>query len=151
MSSTPTPAIARLETKSQQDAYSSPWSVWVRVKIGLWGIVWATLWRPSPNKLGARWRALLLRAFGATVRGRPFLANTARVKMPWNLDIGDRACVSPGAEVYNLGPCVIGARASVTQYVYLCGGTHELSTPNLPLIVGRIHVGRDDVPWGPRR
>jgi putative colanic acid biosynthesis acetyltransferase WcaF len=133
----------RIHTMAQDSAYSSPWSTWVRIKIGLWGLTWALLWRPSPNKLASGWRSQLLRLFGARVQGRPFLANTARVKMPWNLEIADRACISPGVEIYNLGPCVIGARASVTQYAYLCGGTHELSDPTLPLIVGRIEVGAD--------
>jgi putative colanic acid biosynthesis acetyltransferase WcaF len=133
----------RLHTKAQASPYTSPWSIIDRIKIGLWGIVWALFWRPTPNKIFARWRPLLLRLFGATVRGRPFFANTARVKMPWNLDVGDRACIAPGVEIYNLGPCVIGARANITQYVYLCGGTHDLSDPNLPLIVGRIEVGED--------
>lgn len=136
-------AQPRLHTKQQADAYSSPWSIKHRIGLALWIVAWALLWRPSPNKLCWRWRVLLLRVFGAKVSGWPFLANTARVKFPWHLDIRDRACVSPGAEIYNLGHCVIHERANVTQYVYLCGGTHDLADPNLPLIVGRIEIGAD--------
>ena len=51
--------------------------------------------------------------------------------------------ISPGAEIYNLGHCIVRARANVTQYVYLCGGTHDLSDPNLPLVVGTIDIGED--------
>jgi putative colanic acid biosynthesis acetyltransferase WcaF len=135
---------ARLHAKQQADAYSSPWSVKERLLIGLWSIVWLLLFRPTPKPFPfTHWRLMLLRLFGAKVRGYPFFSPAARVKRPWDLEIHDRACVSPGAEIYNLGGCILRARSNVTQYVYLCGGTHDLSDPGLPLVVGRIDVGED--------
>jgi len=134
----------RLATKAQADAYSSPWSPGVRIAIGAWAIVWLFLFRPTPKMFPfTTWRCWLLRLFGAKVHGRPFVSPAARIKMPWNLEIHDRVCVSPGAEIYNLGPCVLRARSSITQYAYLCGGTHDLSRLDLPLIVGRIDIGED--------
>ena len=73
----------------------------------------------------------------------PFVGSSARIRMPWNLTLEHRACLAPGCEVYNLGPCIVRERATVTQQVYLCGGTHDLEDPNLPLIVGRIEIGPD--------
>ena len=90
-----------------------------------------------------KWRLLLLRLFGAKIHGYPFISASAKIKRPWDLEIHDRACVSPGAEIYNLGGCILRARANVTQYAYLCGGTHDLSDPGLPLVVGMIDVGED--------
>lgn len=63
--------------------------------------------------------------------------------MPWNLCLEDRACLGAGSEVYNLGPVVLHARCTVAQQAYLCGGTHDLSQPTLPLVVGSIEVGED--------
>jgi putative colanic acid biosynthesis acetyltransferase WcaF len=132
----------RLETKSQADAYSSPWSMRTRLKGVLWSLVWCTLFRPTPKPLSP-WRVLLLRAFGTKVTGRPFVASSARVRMPWNLTLEDRACIAPDAEIYNLGPCILRARSTVTQRVYLCGGTHDLTLPSLPLVTGTIEIGED--------
>jgi len=133
----------RLQTQPQTSAFRSSWPMSVRIKVGLWRIVWCLLWRPTPDKCFNWWRALLLRLFGATVEGAPFLANSAFIKMPWNLTVKHLAVISPGAEIYNLGPCVLGERSSVTQYVYLCGGTHDFADPHLSLVVGRIEVGDD--------
>ena len=63
--------------------------------------------------------------------------------MPWQLTMEDRACLAPDCEVYNLGPCIVRARATVAQRVYLCGGTHDLTREDLPLVVGTIDIGED--------
>lgn len=132
----------RLETKRQADAYSSPWSMRTRLGAALWSAVWLFLARPTPKPLSP-WRVLLLRLFGAKVSGTPFVASSAKVKFPWNLTLEDRACLAPDSEVYNLGPCILRARSTVTQRVYLCGGSHDLSQPSLPLVTGPIEIGAD--------
>ncbi len=132
----------RLETMEQRDAYSSPWTLATRLKGGAWSVVWCVLFRPTPKPLSP-WRVFLLRLFGAKVTGTPFVASSARVRMPWNLTLEDRACIAPAAEIYNLGPCILRARATVTQRAYLCGGTHDLTLPSLPLVTGTIEVGAD--------
>lgn len=132
----------RLRTFAQPDAYSSPWSRFTRIKVLLWVLVWWTLFRPTPKYL-YRWRIMLLRLFGAKISGHPFVASSAIVKMPWNLEMNDRACLAPGSEVYNLGRVVLGERCTVAQQVYLCGGTHDFSKRSLPLVVADIIVGED--------
>ncbi|AWM42389.1 putative colanic acid biosynthesis acetyltransferase [Gemmata obscuriglobus] len=126
----------------QATAYASPWSLGVRARLALWGLVWLTLFRPTPKPLSF-WRVFLLRAFGATVRGTPFVSQSAVVKMPWLLTLEDRACLGPGSEVYNLDRVTLGARCTVAQHAYLCGGTHDFTHPDLPLIVGTIVIGDD--------
>lgn len=133
---------AALRHLNQSSAYASPWTLRVRVRIALWGAVWLTLFRPTPKPFSF-WRVLLLRLFGATVRGRPFVSQSAVVKMPWNLTLEDRSCLGPGSEVYNLARVALGPRCTVAQQVYLCGGTHDFTDPNLPLVVGEIVVGAD--------
>lgn len=137
-----TSAHDRLETKEQPDAFSSPWSLRTRLGGALWAAVWLLFARPTPKPFSP-WRVLLLRLFGAKVSGRPFVASSAIVKFPWNLTLEDRACLAPSCEVYNLGPCILRARATVTQRVYLCGGTHDLGHPALPLVTGIIEIGAD--------
>ena len=55
----------------------------------------------------------------------------------------DRACLGDRANVYSLGEIEIGARATVAQEVYLCGGTHDFTDPALPLQTAPIRVGAD--------
>jgi putative colanic acid biosynthesis acetyltransferase WcaF len=126
----------------QEDAYSSPWSWRVRVLMVLWEITRLVLFRPTP-KFFSRWRVWLLRLFGCRVQGRPFVAASAVVKMPWNLVLEDRACLGPSSEVYNLGRVTLRARCTIAQEAYLCGGTHDFTRQELPLVVGDIEVGAD--------
>ncbi len=132
----------RLITLPQATAYTSPWSLRVRLGIVAWAVVWRLLFRPTPKPL-TRWRLWLLRCFGARVSGRPFVDASAVVKMPWNLELEDRACMGPRSEVYNLGPVVLRQRSTLAQEAYLCAGTHDFTVPNLPMVVGPIEVGAD--------
>ena len=108
----------------------------------LWEYAWALLcvWTPKPLN---PWRLLVLRLFGGRVYGRPFVHQRARIQIPWNLTLHDRACLGDRANAYSLGPVEIGARATVAQEVYLCGGTHDFSDPRLPLQTAPIRVGED--------
>jgi len=126
----------------QKDAYSSPWSVRTRCAVLLWNVTWLFLFRPTPKHLKS-WRIFLLRVFGCQVSGRPYVAPSARIKMPWHLTLHDHACLGPESEVYNLGHVTLRARACVSQQAYLCAGTHDFSSPDLPLVVGPIELGED--------
>ncbi len=66
---------------------------------------------------------------------------TARIFIPWNLSIGDWSAVGAMAELYNLGPLQIGAQVTISQRAHLCGGTHDLSSADLPLVKSTIAVG----------
>lgn len=132
----------RLRNFTQATAYASPWSLKVRLGVALWAVTWLLLCRLTPKPLSP-WRVLLLRLFGCRVRGRPFVAASAVVKMPWHLTLEDRACLGPESEVYNLAPVTLGARCTVAQQAYLCCGTHDFTRENLPLVTGAIHVGAD--------
>lgn len=132
----------RLRPLAQRDAYSSPWSLADRARFALWQLVRLLLFRPTP-KFFSPWRVFLLRLFGARMKGRPFVSASARIRIPWHLEMHDRACLGEEAEVYNLGPVVLGARCTIAQHAYLCAGSHDLSSERLPLLVGPIRVGED--------
>ena len=108
----------------------------------LWDFCWALFCRWTPKPFN-RWRLFWLRLFGAKLDGIPFVHQRARIHIPWNLTLHDRACLGDRANAYTLGEIEIGARAVIAQEVYLCTGTHDLNDPNLPLQVGKITVGAD--------
>ena len=108
----------------------------------LWEWAWILLcsWTPKPFNL---WRLLVLRFFGATIKGMPFVHQRARIQIPWHLKLGDRACLGDRANAYSLGPIEIEEGATIAQEAYLCTGTHDFSDPTIPLQTGRIHIKRN--------
>jgi putative colanic acid biosynthesis acetyltransferase WcaF len=131
-----------LKHTEQTSAYASPWSFRERLGVIVFKIVWTMTCRWTPNPLN-RWRLLVLRVFGCRIQGRPYVAATCRIRIPWQLELHHRACLGPDSEVYNLGECILRARCTVTQHGYLCGGSHDLSKRALPLIVAPIDIGED--------
>ncbi len=131
-----------IKSAGQDDAYRSPWSVRERVGITLFAIVWAIACRWTPRPLNA-WRLLMLRLFGCRISGRPFVAPTATIRVPWQLELQHRAAIGDHAEIYNLGACILRERCTVAQHTYLCGGSHDLSRRALPLTVAPIDIGAD--------
>jgi putative colanic acid biosynthesis acetyltransferase WcaF len=81
--------------------------------------------------------------FGATIDGRPFVHQRARITIPSNLILHDRACLGDRAHAYSLGQIEIGARATVAQEAYLSTGTHDFCRAELPLLTGKISIGED--------
>ncbi|MCC5877858.1 MAG: putative colanic acid biosynthesis acetyltransferase [Candidatus Sumerlaeia bacterium] len=132
----------RLNTKSQSTAFVSPWTKRDRLLMGLWEVVRLLLFRPTPKPL-YMWRAWLLKLFGAKIRGTVFVASSARIKIPWNLEMDHRACLGHDVNVYNLGRVRLGRACTVAQEVMLCGGTHDLTTRRLPLMTGDIDIMQD--------
>jgi len=104
--------------------------------------VWVLFYRFTPKQL-YHWRVFLLKLFGCKVTGRPYVAPSSIIKMPWHLTLKDRACLGPRCNIYNLGEVTLGERATISQEVYVCAGTHDFSLPNLPLVTAPIEIGTD--------
>jgi putative colanic acid biosynthesis acetyltransferase WcaF len=123
----------------QKSIYESPWSFQEKIKMLLWGYTWSLLcsWTPQPLN---RWRLFWLQAFGATLNGRPFVHQRARIQIPWNLTMHDRACIGDRANIYSLGPVELGPECTVAQEVYLCTGTHDFGK-TMFLMTAKITIG----------
>jgi putative colanic acid biosynthesis acetyltransferase WcaF len=108
----------------------------------LWMLVEQTLFRFSLRRAD-RWRAFLLRRFGARIGRRPLIRSTAHVEIPWNLTMGDDSQLGERSIIYNLGPITIGDRTIVSQYAHLCGGSHDHTRSDMPLHRVPIRIGSD--------
>lgn len=128
-------------THVQADAYASPWSRRQRLELLAWDYAWALLCRWTPKPCNP-WRLLVLRCFGATIHGTPFVHQRARITQPRNLVLHHRACLGDGAHAYALGPITIHEAATIAQEAYLCTGTHDFNSAQLPLQTAGIVVGR---------
>lgn len=127
-------------TYQQNTPYDSPWSMGQRVKMLLWDYVWLLLcaWTPKPANI---WRLFWLKAFGAKIYGRPFVHQRARIQIPWNLIMHDRACLGDRANAYTLGIIEIHEHATIAQEAYLCTGTHDFKNPAKNLITSPVIIG----------
>ena len=89
------------------------------------------------------WRLFWLRVFDAKIHGKPFVHQRARILIPWNLTLHDRACLGDRANAYTLGEIEIGARATIAQEAYLSTGSHDFSQAGMPLVTAKITIGED--------
>jgi putative colanic acid biosynthesis acetyltransferase WcaF len=131
------------KNKNQKDAYTASWSLKEMIGIRLWYIVWLIFFRYSPKKIGRYWRIFLLKIFGAKLDWDVFIYSSSKIHLPWNLKMDSKSCLGPFSEVYNLGFVHFKEKVTVSQYVYICNGTHDLSNPKYPLMIGEIEIGKN--------
>ena len=131
---------SQVKTYNQRSAYTSPWTFSQRLKMVLWEYVWMLMCQWTPKPLNA-WRIAWLRLFGARIHGKPFVHQRARIAIPWNLTLHDRACLGDGANAYCLDYLEIGEGATVAQEAYLCTGSHDFTSSALPLQTAAIFIG----------
>jgi putative colanic acid biosynthesis acetyltransferase WcaF len=123
-----------------------PQRLTVSNKIGrtIWGLCWLFLFRPTPVFMHA-WRRTLLRVFGAQVANRVHVYPSAKVWAPWNLTMKAGSCLARDVDCYNVAPIVVGERAVVSQYAYLCTASHDHRDKSFPLIASPIVIA--DMAW----
>ena len=111
-----------------------------RIARGLWAAAYHLLFRWTPRPLHAV-RATMLRVFGAKLGRNCHIYPTARIWAPWNLAMGDEACLASDVICYSMAPIRIGDRAVVSQGAHICAGTHDYEDPKFQLIALPITIG----------
>jgi putative colanic acid biosynthesis acetyltransferase WcaF len=111
-----------------------------RVARSIWHVVWLLLFRPTPRILHP-WRCLLLRLFGAKLGKAVHPYPSARIWAPWNLEMGDHACLSEEVDCYCVDKIRIGANSTVSQYSYLCAASRDYTKHGMPLVTAPITIG----------
>lgn len=127
---------------AQNSQFDSPWTLSQRIKMMVWEYVWLffCIWTPKPAN---SWRLFWLKLFGCKIYGKPFVHQRARIQIPWNLILHNRACLGDRANAYTLGVVEILENATVGQEVYLCTGTHAFNKPSMNLITAKITIGQN--------
>lgn len=109
----------------------------------LWNIVWALLFRTTPGRVALfnRWRAFLLRCFGAKIGKHTAIFPSVKVWLPWNLEIGDRVALSSGVNCYSVDKIIIGNNSTISCDVFLDCASHDISSPIMELTYAPIAIG----------
>jgi putative colanic acid biosynthesis acetyltransferase WcaF len=108
----------------------------------LWRCAGAIVFGLVPEPI-PRLRNWILGRFGARIGKGTFISRKARVVDPWNLDIGEGSEVQFGVTLDCMGRIEVGRRVRISQYANLCAGTHDLSSPGLPIRAAPIRIGDD--------
>lgn len=125
-----------------EDRAVSNWSRKEKIRRVLWAITEQTIFRYSLHNMN-RWRAFLLRLFGARIGKNTMIRRTVQITIPWNLSLGNWSSLGDHAIIYALGKITIGDRTSVSQYAHLCAGTHDYTRIDMPLLRPTITIGDD--------
>lgn len=106
----------------------------------LWSVVYMFLFRPTPRPLH-RWRAFLLRLFGATITGKVRVYQSCRIWAPWNLVMHPGSCLGDHVDCYCVAPVVLYENALISQYSFLCTATHDYRRRSNNLMSAPIVIG----------
>ena len=105
-----------------------------------WNISYWLLFRPFGSTLFQKWRNIILRLFGAKLAKTTVTYNSAKIWAPWNLEMGDYSCLGPYVDCYNQGKITIGANTVISQKVYLCASSHDITDSKHSLILKPIEI-----------
>ena len=111
-----------------------------RLMRAFWQSCWLVLARWTPPQLH-RWRAFLLRSFGASLGNNCRVHASVEIWHPANLALGDNVLIGPGAKLYNQGPIAIGNDSVVSQGAHLCASTHDVDDPHFQLVLRPVKLG----------
>ena len=106
----------------------------------IWQASWLLLCRFTPPALH-RWRAFVLRCFGASIGPGARVHASVMIWLPANLQLGAAVLIGPGVRLYNQGHIGIGAGSIVSQRAHLCASSHDLSDPHFQLVLRPIAIG----------
>lgn len=131
-----------MKPKIQRCQFQNPWPWWFQINLMLWRLTWLFTCSWTPKFLNP-WRLCILKLFGATLSGKPFVHSKAIIEIPWNLKMEHRACLGEKVNAYSLGKIEIHEGATIAQQSFLCTGTHDYNSPTLQLLTQTITIKRN--------
>jgi len=120
--------------------YKNTLSVSNQIYRFIWNIVWTIFARPFPRSIANNWKLLLLKLFGANIHPTAKVYSSARIYMPSNLIMHEYSCIAAEVDCYNTDIIEIGAHTTISQKVYLCASSHDITKSNNPLITAPIII-----------
>ncbi len=133
--------MSLLDARTTRPLAGSPsFSLGNRLMRVTWQVAWLILCRFTPPPLH-RWRAFVLRCFGARIAAGARVHASVNIWLPANLELGAGVLIGPGARLYNQGHIRIGAGTVVSQRAHLCASSHDLCDPHFQLVLRPITIG----------
>ena len=111
----------------------------------IWTIIWNIFARPFPRAVFNVWKLYLLRMFGAKIHKKAKVYSSAKIYMPWNLEMDEYSCLAADVDCYNVDKIKIGAHSTVSQKCFLCTASHNIKDSAHSLITAPIII--EDQAW----
>jgi len=111
----------------------------------IWNFVFFVSFRSNPRWALNGWRIFLLRLFGAKIGTGCKVSPSCFVWAPWNLSMGDFSVLGDGVDCYTMARINIGSKVAISQRVFLCTGSHDITSLKRPLITKSINI--EDHVW----
>lgn len=115
-----------------------------RWKIVLWNFTNVILFI-NPLNASYKFKAIILRSFGAKIGKGVIFKQNISIKYPWFLEIGDNVWIGERVWIDNLGKVKIGNNVCISQGAMLLCGNHNYKKESFDLIVGDITL--EDGVW----
>lgn len=125
--------------------FQTPYSKCLKFKRLLWNVVWSIFSRPFPKYVLIGWRRFLIRSFGGKIAATAAVHPSAKIFMPWNLEMKDYSCIAGEVDCYNAAKITIGINATVSKRAFLCTASHNISSPRHEQIEKSIII--EDRAW----
>jgi putative colanic acid biosynthesis acetyltransferase WcaF len=109
-----------------------------------WRIAWHIVSAPvfqSALVLPSRWRAAVLRCFGARIGTGLVIKPRVTIKYPWFLKLGDHVWLGEGVWIDNQTTVAVGSHVCISQGAYLFTGNHDWNDPRFRFFCQPITVG----------
>ena len=110
--------------------------------VQLWWVVQSTLFKKSPQ-FAYKFRAAILRTFGASVGKNTIIRPSATFTYPWKVIIGDNVWIGDDVTIYSLGEINIGHNSVISQRSYICAADHDYLQPSFPIRARPIRIGSE--------
>jgi putative colanic acid biosynthesis acetyltransferase WcaF len=87
-----------------------------------------------------RFKAALLRAFGAKIGRGVVVRPWVNIHFPWKLSVGDHCWIGEGCQILNIAPVTFEAQVALAHDVYVAAGGHDvrsatMAPKNEPILV----------------
>lgn len=105
-------------------------------KMVIWRILNVLLF-PLLSKNG---RNKLLCLFGMKMEKSLRVYRSVRIYAPWNLSVEDGVVIGPNVEIYNKAKVSIGYQSTISQNVFICTASHDISLKSLDLVTKSIQI-----------
>ena len=135
--------MAELDLKN----YTNRHSLKVKIARVVWGICWFLIfrWMPTGFRLSRYVRIGLLKLFGAQIGHRSTVHGSAKVWQPWKLKMGRQSTIGSRVDCYAVDEIIIGDQVTVSQDVFLCTASHDITSPTMELTTASIVL--EDQSW----
>lgn len=88
------------------------------------------------------YRVILLKLFGARIGKNCVIKPNVKIYNPKNLSLGDNVWLGENTDLYTLDKITIENNVVLSQYVYLCTGSHDIKN-NFKTVSGPITIKKN--------